>query len=595
MDRLAPAKPNEADSFCSRWHLWLLGAILLAYVLIAWQAIHAPLVVGDDTAEMAYLRSRPSISSLLQMDCFFFFRPVKNLLFLGFDALLPLGMAASRLLAVAIGLASAAAVYALFRRLLPSALAGLSAIACWLLAPTLLSCTAWLSCVNIQVMAGFAAVAILLWLAAQEAAGRLRQRCLAGSWMATLLAVLCYEGAVCLPVVILLIDFYLYPDRLCGGRAWRTYLVPVSAVILYLLLRTVRTTAAHQIFSPNFGELADGQICAAAPWFFFQHLSIWLWPFNRQAILGGYVPGQASLLALGCAWAGGLVLAAGCLLLRRRLPFAALGVAWCLTAFLPMSNILAFRNGPYGDYYLALASMGLALAFGWGIGMLTGRGRRARGALLVLAALAVWRLAAAGESFAWARAWNDPEEIARRTLQTFPRAFSVINECARFRYRAGAYDECQALTDRALAISPRSREAHELRALVAARHGNAALAQRELDRVMEYGGADRSWSWYFQGFLLDEHRGDTNGAVRCYRQAIAKRAGWSPDVLDAMTALAYHAIHRGERGEAIALWEQVVQIDPARTRERQNLIRAYGEAGDRAKAQQHRQRLSQQP
>ena len=54
-----------------------------------------------------------------------------------------------------------------------------------------------------------------------------------------------------------------------------------------------------------------------------------------------------------------------------------------------------------------------------------------------------------------------------------------------------------------------------------------------------------------------------------------------------MTALAYFAVQRGDRREAIALWEQVVQIDPKRKQVRQNLIRVYREIGDSRMAQQH--------
>jgi tetratricopeptide (TPR) repeat protein len=571
----------------SRLHLLLLGVILLTYVLISWQSIQAPIFVLDDAAEFAFVKFQTSWAALWQHDCFLFFRPVKNLCFLMFGALRPSGIETCRLLVTGIGLLSAVAVYALFRRLLRQPVACLAATACWLLAPTMVSCTAWLSCVNIQSMAGLAAVSLRLFLDARAGTKTSGTYSLAGAWLTSLLAMLCYEGAVCLPALFVLLDCFLCPEGLRTRRAWRTYAMLGSALLFYLLLRSLRGAVPQQIQSPNFGEMADWRVVIVAPWFFFQHLSIWLWPFGRQAILGGYVPGQVSPLLLGCAWLGVAALAAGCLWLRRRMAFAALGVAWCLVAFLPMSNILAFRNGPYGDYYLALASMGLALVFGWVTGVLAQRARLARGALLALVAIAIWRLAAVGESLVWAQAWNDRETILQRTLRTFPQAFSTINEYARLHYRRGAYDECQALTDRALAVAPHNRDSYELRALVAERRGNIALARKELDRFMQYGGTNESWGWYFQGHLLDEHLGDTNGAIRCYQQAVACRTGWSPEVLDSMCALAFFAAQRGDRREAIGLWEQVVQIDPGRKPVRQNLARAYLEAGDKAKAHAH--------
>ena len=585
MDIFRPKRPNVADNGSNRWGVVFFGVILLVYALIAWQLIQAPLAVGDDTVELAYIRSKPSLVQLAQYDCFSFFRPVKNLLFWGFYLLLPFGMAACRLLAILIGLASAVAVHAMFRRLLRGPIACLSATACWLLAPTMLSCTAWLSCVNIQIMAGFAAVAVLLYVEARECSGAAGHLRFAGAWCASLMAMLCYEGAVCLPALFFLVDFYLYPERLRERRTWRAYFILGSTLLLYLLLRSVRPVA-YQIQNSSFGEMTDQQVIVAAPWFFFQHLAIWLWPFGRQAIMGGYVLGQVPPLLLGCAWLGLAVLITGALLFRRHLAILALGVAWCLVAFLPMSNILAFRNGPYGDYYLALASMGLALTFGWGVGMLCAHEFRTRRWLPVLALAAVWRLAAAGESCVWSLAWNDSATIFRHTLHTFPRALGAITEYARVRYRRGEYDECQALTDQALALAPHNKDSYELRALVAEQRGNSVLAQKELDRFMQYGGTNESWGWYFQGHLLDEHVGDTNGAIRCYQQAIAHRSGWSPDVLDAMTVLGFFAATRGDRREAIGLWEQVVRIDPGRISVRQNLARAYYEAGESPKAQQ---------
>ena len=54
-----------------------------------------------------------------------------------------------------------------------------------------------------------------------------------------------------------------------------------------------------------------------------------------------------------------------------------------------------------------------------------------------------------------------------------------------------------------------------------------------------------------------------------------------------MGALAFFAVQRGDRHEAIDLWEQMVRIDPGRTQVRLNLVRAYYEVGDKAKAKQH--------
>ena len=566
-------------------HTLLLGGVLLAYVVIAWQSIQAPLFVLDDGAELAYIRSHPSLAELFQHDCFLFFRPGKNLCFLAFSALLPMGMTACRLLVVLIGVGSALAVLALFRQLLPKSGMALAAIACWLLAPTLVTVTAWLSAVNILLMTGLSAASLLLFLRSRASTGRKSLQQLAGAGFAALLAMFCYEGAVCLPALMVLLEFYLHPARAWSLRSFRAYALFAAALVLYLVLRHLRSVGGQQLLCGNFGAATDLQVALAAPWFFFQHFLIWLWPFGHQAIIGSYFHGQVPTGMLVCAWVGAIVLAAGCLLLRR-MPVVALGLAWYLVAFLPMSNLLAFRNGPYGDYYLALASMGLALAFGWTIGTLFECARQGRSLLVVVVVLGGWRLAAAGESLAWSRAWNEPERVLQRTLATFPTAFSAMNEYARLLYQAGDNDGCLAWTDRALALAPHCLSSFELRALVAVRQGKFEQAQVEVDRFLQFGGAGQSWGWYFKGYLLDEQMGDTNGAIRCYQQAVAQRIGWTTDVLDAMNALAFFAVQKGDRRTAIDLWEQVVRADPGRVQVRQNLVRAYAESGDRERAQQ---------
>ena len=588
---LCYTRADENQTVLLRRDLLVLVVILLAYVCIAWQSIQAPLVIGDDTAELAYIRSKPLFSQLAQYDCFFFFRPFKNLLFISFDALLPFGLAACRILAIAIGIASAMPVYNLFRRLLQNPAAVLSATACWLLAPTLVSCTSWLSCVNIQAMTGFAAGAMLLALRASELCGKLRFLCLACAWLTTGLALLCYEGAVCLPALVFAVHFYLEPARLRERRAWYTYLTIGSVVVLYLLLRALRTNVPHQLVNFNFGEMSNLQVVAAAPWFLFQHFSIWFWPFGQQAILGSYRLEQVSTALLVVLWLGLITGALACIWLRPRM--LGLGLAWSLLAFLPMSNLFAFRNGPYGDYYLALASMGLCLCMGWIVHALIERSRHDRSAYLALLLIACWRLAATGESVVWSQAWNNGETILCNTLQTFPQAFSVMNEYARLCLRKEDYDACQVWTDRSVLLAPHNRDVHELRALVADHHGDLPLARQELDLFMQYGGTHESWGWYFQGYLLDERMGDTNAAARCYQQAIDHRITWSADVLDAQSALAFFALQRGDLKTAIADWEQIVQIDPARTCLRQNLVRAYRALGENKKAQQQLDFLQQ--
>jgi hypothetical protein len=244
--------PLEADKGLSRRTLALLfGALALAYVAIAACSIHAAFFPLDDMEEIYLVRSSGSWLSLFGTDLYHFFRPVKNLLFAVYNWLsCNGGMAGARSLAVAIGLGSAWAVYKLCCRLLANRGWALVATAVWLLSPTLVSCTAWLSASNILLMTGLAAAALTCHDLACEsrtaaektdgAAGSPKSK--AGLWsaLAALLlfvALATYEGAVAVVALFPAMDWYLRPARLKQRHTWRLYFLYGLVLAGYLVLR----------------------------------------------------------------------------------------------------------------------------------------------------------------------------------------------------------------------------------------------------------------------------------------------------------------------------------------------------------------------
>lgn len=141
----------------------LFGAVLLAYIAISACCIRAPFFPLDDMDELYLVRSNSSWLSLLGGDLFHFLRPVKNVVFAVFNWLdLHGGMVPVHLLAIFIGVLAACAVFKLCCRLFGDRYWALMAMAVWLLSPTLVSSTAWLSAAsNIMPMAGLAAAALV--------------------------------------------------------------------------------------------------------------------------------------------------------------------------------------------------------------------------------------------------------------------------------------------------------------------------------------------------------------------------------------------------------------------------------------------------
>ncbi len=556
-------------------HVACFLAAAIAYVVISLQCISAPFFPIDDHGEIYYVRSQP-LAQLLCQDLFGFFRPVKNLIFLAFASLSQHGMAPARLLAVAIGLLSFAAVTALFRRIMKAPPAwALAASTIWLLSPTMVSCTAWLSAVNIQVMSGFCAVALLLYHRAGRRRGASYALHITAVVLCSFLALVSYEGAVSLAPVFVAMDFFLRPHLMRERRTWGAYTVLALTFSLYLWLRAM-LLADNSSLNGNFcGSITDLQVAFSSAYFILFHTSLWFWPFGKQAFIGYYEWGQLSPAALTFCWGALIIGIAAIWHLRRRAKRVAFGATWLLLALLPMSNILAFRNGPYGDYYLAFASMGIAIMLVAALQQISARISSRRALLVLILIPVIWRTSTTIEAFRWSSAWNNTRTVYERNLATFPRSIAVILELAKYELEDKQLDSCLALLERAEAIDPKNAGPTAIRAFIAIQRGQIPEAERLARKVIEMDGAKTCWAWYFLGHLYSEEYGDSDSAIEFYNNAMEYQTLWTIDGIDAAQALALIYAYRGDEAKAIDLWEQVLELDPSRTNVRKNLAIAY--------------------
>jgi tetratricopeptide (TPR) repeat protein len=584
---------SRAPSKCGM----LFVLLLLAYAAIAACSLNAPLFPLDDTGELYFVRQAGSWSALLGHDFYHFFRPVKNLLFALYDALIRCGagMHVVRLVPILVGAASAYAVFTLCRRLLNSHGWGLTAAAIWLLAPTLVSCTAWLSCTNILLMTGFAAASLYGHDRAGEAQAAADGPRAAGRWtlfaaVFLALALASYEGAVGTVALSFAVDFYLHPARLRQRATWQRYAVYALVLAVYLACRHALGTAGQEL-AGSFSNVSPLQAAASAGYFTALHAGTWLWPFGRMAVIGSYFWGQVTPALLAAYWALVLAAAALALLLRRRAPAVALGLAWFLLAFAPTSNVLGFRNGPYGDYYMALASVGAALALAAALRHLWPSGGPGAARTLAVVATTVLigtRVAATVEAAAWSTVWNDPLKAYAANLRTFPLAFDVMIELAKCNVSRGEFRAADELAARAIGIAPDRRQAYAVRAVTAEHEGRLedALMMAEAYRRRLNTPQD-AWVLGFEADLYADRMGKPERAEPLYREAIANRP-WSQDAVRVAGALAFLLAKQGNGSEAIALWEEALQYDPGSATIHHNLARAFGERGDTEKANRHR-------
>ncbi len=602
--RKEPARvpfPEAQPELCS-WRVGLLfGAVLLAYFAIGACSIHAPFFSLDDNDELDLVRASGSWLALLGTDLYNFFRPVKNLLFAAYNWLYYHGgMVPVRIVPLAIGAFSAWAVFKLCCRLLANRGWALVATAIWLLSPTLVSSTVWLSASNILLMTGLAATAVISHDRAcaaeeltSETAGKI-------GWIWSLLAPLLlflalasYEGAVSVVALFVAVDWYLHPLRLRRRSTWEKYFLYGLVLLIYLVLR--HQAQSTQYVLGGFSGVSRPDAVISSGYFTLLHAGIWFWPFNRMAVIGGYYWGQVPMVELAVCSLLVLAATAFSILQRRRYPCATLGILWFLLAFAPMSNVLGFRNGPYCDSYIALASVGLAVAFAatlralWPSRM-TGISRVT--ALVLITLLIASRVAAAFEAASWSSAWNDPMVAYERSLRTFPQAFDAMTELAKLYEARGDYHMADELAAKSITIAPDRAGPYAVRAVVAEREGRFQDALNWLAIYRHYTPSG-AWDITFQADIDADHLGQPKVAEELYQKAIARRP-WSQDALRAAYELAYMQAQQGHRAEAISLWEELLAYNPNDAVLHWDLSIAYAQQGDLKRAAYHR-RLAQDP
>lgn len=577
---------------------WIFGVsfalILVAYLAIGACSIHAPFFVLDDLDELYLVRASGSWLSLVGTDLYNFFRPVKNLMFVAYNWLYDHGgMVPVRAMALGIGVFSACAVFKLCSRLLADRGWALVATAIWLLSPTLVSSAAWLSASNILLMTGLAAVAVTFHDLACESEGLTTQgaRITGKIWGAfallfLLLALFSYEGAVSVVALFFVVDWYLHPERLKRFSTWVHYFLYGLAFVFYMALR--HRAQSTQTVLGGFSNVSRFHAAISSGYITVLHTSVWLWPFNRMAVFGGYYWGQISTVELAACYLMVLAAAAFSIYYRRRYPLVALGIIWYLLAFAPMSNVLGFRNGPYCDSYIALASVGAAFAFAailralWPLRM-TGIARPV--AVGIIALLIVSRVAAAFEAAAWSSYWNDPIVAYERSLRTFPQAFDAMTELAKLYEARGEYSKADELAAKSIALAPDRSGPYAVRAVVAEQEGRIPDALKCLTQFQEF-GTSNVWAYTFEGDIYANHLGQPKRAEVLYQKAVA-RSPWGQDALRAAYELAYMEAQQGHREEAISLWEKLLTYHPDDGVLHWDLALAYRQQGDEKRAQYH--------
>jgi tetratricopeptide (TPR) repeat protein len=563
--------------------------VFLAYVALLCNSVATELFWSDDPEEMDFVCSCPFVQLLFGHDAFGYFRPIKNILWFVFSRLEALGIEWCHILAIAIGIVSFFPVLSLCRRILENEWKALAAAVVWLLAPTLVSSVAWLSCVNIQIMVAFASASIVFHDKAWDRAAFRRSQ-VAFASVFLFLALLSYECAVALGPILIAFDWILRPDRLRDRNARIAHVCYWVTIGIYAVFRFL--VGAIEKMSPRWIEATRAQLVLSSPFFTARHFADWLWPFGRFSVGGSYVWGEVSPFVLaGCAASGFAVLVFA-LFSRKRFPALSFCLIFAILAFAPVSNCLGFGNGPYGDYYLSLASIGLAagsVEIVWRLVQI--RGLLRLPALALAAAFVLVRVAAIPEAAHWARLWSRTDLAYAEAARNHPESIQNQLGALRCLVLKGDWDKALNLGRRIetrvgadssfMAFVYSSRAIH---AIVVEKNKDAAKDNLSLyDKVSNETETEKEIGFY-EGLIAETIDGDLDAAEQKFRDALAGSQD-RDHVVRCIKALARIEKNRGEWTKVVDLLEQAARISPKDSSLQMDLADAFREAGENGKVE----------
>jgi tetratricopeptide (TPR) repeat protein len=534
---------------------WLLLGLLLLVVALGCLPLTSPPVL-DDNNEWDYLASWSESGRVSALDCFGYFRPIKNLFFALCSPAPDGSIVAAHLVSLTAYALLLLVVWLAARRLLGGEGWALALTALYALAPTQLSALAWFSCTTNVVMN--IVLVLLTLLAAENACRHWREQRTRAALAQGALALLCaalalvsYEVAVSLPALFLLWHY-------ARERVWLTRPALLMAGLLalvvaaYMLVRFKVQGITSSAVSGFFPPMSSVEVSFASAYFTLHHLGLWLWPWDRLTLFTGYPPaGSLPAFLFPAAWL--LLLAITWLAFRLRddIRFLWLGWLWFLLAFLPMSNLIPFRNGPFADYYLVLPSFGLALAVADVLRYCAARWREqaSRVALALGLALLLARVGAAVELPRGLWAWRETNTLNRYLLHADPFNYIVLANWGDFCIRAGQLDTADQLAASAQQMAPWFDYAVQLRGQVALLRTNHPAALQFYAQAHQLNPTD-AFPLKAQGFIR-EQQGRLEEALALYQQALARR--WNSDSVKLATHVARHLDTLGRTNEAAAL------------------------------------------
>ena len=568
---------NQHDGLC------FLGIAALWVLALYWKALDAPFVYDD----LEQIANNPALRSWHATFARFFLAPVAFTagllntggstyrpvywLTLALDTHLwgqdhPAGFHLTNLL---FHWLNGALFYRLLRRLRTPALTAAAAALLWLGLPINTEAVAWVSGRAYLLSTFFLLLALL---SALSCAGKPKPVALVSYFALALGAVFSHElGFALLPLTLLL----LYAVSLRNPRTWIHLIGTASlAAVLYELVKIlVGAQGAH-------GSISFWPIALE----FWKYLSWMLAPVHMSVERSTSLPPAAPSLAAAAAWCALAALLGAAVLLRKKQPGPALGLAAGCIALLPFCGLVPLYQG-MAERFLYLASLGFIFALVSIVIASRSMVRRAAVALLVLwTAWGAWRLTQRVLD------WNNPVDLYQNSLRAtpasptlyynlgfslreqgslggaleayrqairlrpnYPQAFASIGDIDQ---QLGKPAEALAAYAHALTLQPNDPKTVINYAITLSQTGNQPLAEQQFKRVIALAPND-SAAYIDLGALLSQQDREDE-AIQSFQKAIAL----TPENPDPYFDLAVMFQQKGQDDLALPFYKKVLALKP---------------------------------
>ena len=382
---------------------------------------------------------------------------------------------------------------------------------------------------------------------------------------------------ITLPFVLILIDYWpLNRGLRLLDKLPMFALVPPSAIVTVHAQKASIQPIALSIRLSN----------AVAS--YAKYIAKMIWP-DSLAILYPY---PKTVPILGCAIGATVLVVVTFLALRRakRYPYVAVGWLWFVGTLVPVIGVVQVGAQSMADRYTYIPSIGFTIAIVWLIADLLHN--RARSEVAIATIIIAGILAAC--TYVQVGYWRDTVTLFDHAVAVAPKNPQALNALGREYLYQDEYNRGIEYFRAAIAVDPDAHEAHDALGSALNEMGDPEGAEREVrtalrifptaiyyrdlgEILLSRGRTNEALRIYEQALAKERDpetladiaaiRGDVNGAIRHFRDAVEERPH-APDLHNNLAAMLARA---GHDDEAIREYQAAVRIAPKRYDAHMNL------------------------